>query len=339
MTYILQVPPKTPIILAVDIEPALRRTHRPGAAADWDAFLRCLEWLRELRPKLEAVTGAPARFSWFLRLDPQIAGSYGSASWPIDRFRDQLRELEASGDEIGVHPHMWRWDDHGHQWFIDQQDHDWIAHCIELSKTAFEDALGRSPTLIRMGDHWLDGDAVSLIERLGFEYDLTIEPGCRGQRARAPDRGELPDYRRALRLPYSPAGGDFLQPRSPGPGPLTMVPITTGSFGLRRVLNHFRQGRFVQAWNLALATRFVRHLTDVELARSDNRVPVVVGRTGDASFPRSGRNFRRNLAYLAGHEALNRYVFTTPAEAVRSYRGTPSPLSRPSGGASPTPAV
>ncbi len=103
-----------------------------------------------------------------------------------------------------------------------------------------------------------------------------------------------------------------------------MVPVTTGSSGVRRAVNLFWRGRLVQAWNLALDPRFVSRLTDRELSRSDNRIPVVVGRTGDVSFPRAGRNFRQNLGYLTDHKALDRYVFTTPAEAVRSYRGTPS---------------
>jgi hypothetical protein len=55
------------------------------------------------------------------------------------------------------------------RWFSDQADREWTAHCIESSKEAFEAGFGRSPKLIRMGDHWLDGDTVALIERLGFQ--------------------------------------------------------------------------------------------------------------------------------------------------------------------------
>ncbi len=68
----------------------LRRRGAGSTARDapepWVGYELTQRYLRELRPRIEALTGAPVRYSWFLRIDHQIAEPYGSATWVVDRY-------------------------------------------------------------------------------------------------------------------------------------------------------------------------------------------------------------------------------------------------------------
>ena len=118
-------------------------------------------------------------------MDPQVAEAFGDAAWLVERHGSDLDRLIASGDELGLHPHSWRWaDDH---WVSDQGDPGWVAHCAELSFETFERSLGSRCRAYRHGDRYWDDDLLRLIARRGVEVDLTIEPGMPATSGLAPD--------------------------------------------------------------------------------------------------------------------------------------------------------
>jgi len=98
---------KIPIILNIDAEPdgLFIDRERP---LPWRGYERSAEYLQRLRSRIASVTGSPAHFTWLVRLDPQIAETYGSAEWPLMRYGDRLSADEAIGDELGVHIHPYR---------------------------------------------------------------------------------------------------------------------------------------------------------------------------------------------------------------------------------------
>ena len=203
--------PKIPVIVCIDVEPparALDPRHRP----DWDGFEQMCAYLREMRAPLRRATGAPVHFSWFLRMDPQIAHVYGSTGWVATRYGPLIRELEAAHDEIGLHPHAWRWDEARAGWFADFEDTGYIARCIRESFTAFERCFGRGCRSTRIGDGWMDDATLGLLERLGTRFDLTVEPGRPLPALPEPFTGSLPDYVHAPHRPYRPAKRDFRKP-------------------------------------------------------------------------------------------------------------------------------
>lgn len=200
---------RLPFIICIDVEPDQRAEH-PDGRWDWDGFEKLSAYLREMRGPLQRATGAPVHFSWFLRMDSLVARVYGSSTWVMTRYGGLIRELEAEGDEIGLHTHFWRWDDARQGWTADFGDPHWVAECLGQSFAAFEQGLGRACRSTRLGDRWVNDAALSVMERLGGRFDLSVEAGAMASpRLEVPFTGPLPDFARAPRQPYHPAKRDF----------------------------------------------------------------------------------------------------------------------------------
>jgi hypothetical protein len=214
-----------PIVLCVDVEPDLRVFPRHAPCA-WSGFEAFLSRLPSLRGRLTEATGSPVAFTWFLRLDPQVAESWGSPMWPAQTYGAELDALRAEGDELGLHTHTWRWDGDAGTWIADYADESWIGHCLETGLNAYRSAFGEHPRAHRGGDHLLTGPMLAALGRAGVEVDLTIEPGWPPDRGYegAPTVGLLPDYREVPRHPYRSTPERFPLPYPGGDGPL-LVPL------------------------------------------------------------------------------------------------------------------
>lgn len=167
---------ETPVALCIDVEPD-DRVFDPANPPPWLGFERFVEQIPAVRERLSEATGKPARFTWFLRMDPQVAESWGSPTWAAGRYEDALAELTEYGDELALHAHTWRWDSQVGDWVADYRDHAWAEHCVTMGLDAFETAFGRKCTAHRAGDHHLTGAILSVLESRGVEVDLTVEPG------------------------------------------------------------------------------------------------------------------------------------------------------------------
>jgi hypothetical protein len=174
-------------------------------------------------------------FTWFFRMDPQIAHVYGSASWVAVRYRRSIDALRASGDDVGLHVHPWRWDARGRAWIENFDDQPWIEHCVRCGFEAFEQSMGTPCRTFRFGDRFMNDETLGLLERLGVRVDLTAEPGLNGGDLPEPFTGALPDYTRVPRQPYRPSRADFASPGLGDPRDLWMVPLSAGSVDAPRL--------------------------------------------------------------------------------------------------------
>jgi hypothetical protein len=197
---------RLPILLCFDVEPD-PRVMQLDEKADWVGFELLVDFVNGTRPRLAEASGAPVRFNWFLRMDPQVGKVYGSPSWVVDRYGAVLEELEAAGDEIGLHIHPWRWeDDRG--WVADFEDPEWGRFCVETGFAAYAETIGRPCRSVRFGDRWLTADIQRLAASLGARYDLTVEPGHRPAALHEPTIGLMPDYSPSPHRPYRPSASD-----------------------------------------------------------------------------------------------------------------------------------
>jgi len=216
---------EVPVVLCVDVEPDLRVVDRDDQRP-WRGFERFAERVPALRERVAAIAGAPPVITWFLRMDPQVAETWGWATWVAETYGDALTELVASGDELGLHTHTWRWNDGAGTWIADFEDRDWAEHCLTMGLDAFESAFGRPPLAHRGGDRFLSGPMLSRLGEAGVKIDLTIEPGW----PPGPPSGDglstgtLPDYRRVPLRPYRSNPARFPAPDGDGEGPL-LVPL------------------------------------------------------------------------------------------------------------------
>jgi hypothetical protein len=126
----------TPIVVGFDVEPDgldIPRRER----ARWRGFERAYELTGALRGRLETALGAPVSFSWYLRMDPQIADVYGTPLWVAETYSRELDALRAAGDELALHPHALRWDDSRDGWLTDSGNAAWVEECVRVSFDTF----------------------------------------------------------------------------------------------------------------------------------------------------------------------------------------------------------
>jgi hypothetical protein len=229
------------VLLCWDTEPDLRVLDGAGR---WAAFDELLDRTEVLRARLAELTDSSVRFTWFLRMDPQIEAVWGTPAWVTEHYATELAGLEAHGDELGLHTHTWRWHDDPGTWV---RDHDpaWEEHCLELGLETFETAFGRPCAAHRSGDRILTGRMLHLLEDRGVSVDLTVEPNQPPQGALEPDEvvtGVTPDFRGVPLTPYrsSPSAFPSADPASRS-DPL-LIPLATapgGRDGTPRILTPY----------------------------------------------------------------------------------------------------
>jgi len=214
-----------PIVLCVDVEPD-RRVFDRARPEPWLGFERFLEKAPRLRESLASLTGAPVAINWFLRMDPQVAETWGSPTWVAETYGEALAWLVAEGDELGLHTHPWRWDGEAQTWIADYEDEEWAVHCLDTSLEAFGSAFGRRCLAHRSGDHFLNGPMLSRLGDAGVKVDLTIEPGWPPAGPPGGERsvGMLPDYASTPRRPYRSSPTAFPAPDANGGDPL-LIPL------------------------------------------------------------------------------------------------------------------
>ena len=318
---------RIPVVLCFDVEPDPRQPSR-DAPEPWRGYQGAQRLLEGLRPRLEARTGLPAHYAWFLRMDPQIAEVYGSAAWVVEQHRAHLEEAARHGDEIGLHPHGFRWLPRERIWLNDFGNPDWLAHTLKTSAEAFRRAFGRGCTALRWGDGWLDTASVNLAESLGIRFDLSLEPGAPGRATPAegePASAPLPDQARVPRAPYTPSRTDHRRAQRAARG-IRMIPLTSGHRrlgprrrlrrALRNGLRHRLQDTPLSMWRRWAPPDGFDRMLDRALAAQRRPYLAFAVRTDLGSDPAVGEAVRACLETLLAHPAAPRFAFCTPAEAL-----------------------
>jgi hypothetical protein len=89
----------------------------------------------------------------------------------------------ANGDELGLHPHDYRWDLGLNEWIVDHGNQPWINHFVKLAFETFRATFGKGCESFRYGGRWMNNETLVLVESLGARFDLTVEPGQPGRPA------------------------------------------------------------------------------------------------------------------------------------------------------------
>jgi hypothetical protein len=218
---------EVPVVLCIDVEPD-PRVYDPSTRPPWLGFESLLRELPFLRDRLEAATGRQANFCWFIRMDPQIEDTWGTASWVAEEYGDALAKLTEDGDEVGLHSHTWRLEDGGREWVADYDDAAWAEHCLESGLDAFERGFERSCRAHRAGDHFLTAPMLSVLSKREVQVDLSLEPGWTemqglgnpGERV----TGTIPDSRAVPADPFRTTPASFPTADPAGEGPL-LIPL------------------------------------------------------------------------------------------------------------------
>jgi hypothetical protein len=215
-----------PAVLCIDVEPDPRRVPMPDPEPRFPGFEALLSQIDAVRARLAASTGRPCALTWFLRMDLQMVIAYGSARFIADRYPADLARLRAAGDELGVHPHSYRWQD-GLGWVQDHADAEHVALCTRTSLDAYRDVFGQSCRAYRHGDRFMSSSLASVLVDHGVRVDLTLEPGEPALPGLVPteqNRGLIPHVPRDRGAPYVADPENVFEP---GESELLVIPLTT----------------------------------------------------------------------------------------------------------------
>ncbi|HUF72634.1 MAG TPA: hypothetical protein VMR74_07030 [Gammaproteobacteria bacterium] len=324
---------KIPVVFCIDIEPDEFFVDRVNPKP-WAGFEFSHGYLQKARTRFEAVTGQPVRFNWFLRMDPQVAIAYGDAAWPAQRYAEFFQEYRGAGDEIGLHVHTYRWLDDDNAWLDDCGNPEWITQCLRSSSDSFKAAFGTQARSIRFGNYWLSTAAVNEAEALGFEIDLTIEPGLNAskwQGGKKPRQtAAVPDYYRVPRFPYVPSRINFKKVGDQGDArSIMMMPLTSAyldfGWGLRGIkrrlgrlkrngLSGHRQHQPLSMWKTWAEPDSFADMLDRALSVQSRPYLAFAVRS---DMHTDYRVYDRCLEALLNHPAASRFVFCTPYDAMR----------------------
>jgi hypothetical protein len=307
-----------PVVLCIDVEPD-PRVFDPADPPPWLGFERLIEVLPDLRERIEEATGQPARFSWFLRMDPQIAETWGSAGWLSDAYGDEFAGLSEAGDELGLHSHVWRWDPDVGDWFADYSDPDWAQHCVRTGLDAFESGFGRPCMAHRAGDHFINPAIFSLLAERRVRVDFSLEPGMsslsglgiEGERF----QGRIPDFVGVPTRPYRATPASFPDPDAAGSDPL-LVPLLSAP-GRRPPFRRLPLSP-VQAFSV-----FAPRLA-VELLRRPPAIAVAM--RSDSVLSHEWDQIQRNLVHLARRRGA---VFETASAVAERWEQPRDPARAP----------
>lgn len=217
-----------PTIIGIDVEPDARIVDLNDAS--WRGTSELFRRLPELRRLLSgAAGGAPVRFTWFPRADPQVEKSNGSATWAFEQFKTEWEAVLAEGDEIGLHMHPWRWDEQSGGWCQDHADEAWVISCVRSSIEAYRAVWGKTPACYRGGDRYLSNAVVRVLEEEGVAVDLTLEKMPEVSRLVASERGTgvIPDGTSIPVRAFRPSPNDFRAPDPERTTGLAMLPLTS----------------------------------------------------------------------------------------------------------------
>jgi len=343
------------LLISIDVEPDDQQVDRddPGP---WRGFEDLLRQIAPFRRRFAERTGRPAHFAWYWRLDPQIEEAYGAAAWPLRMYAAAIDDLSRAEDAFGVHTHAWRWSRERRSWFADHANRTWVSRCLHSSFDTFERYFQAPCTAHRFGHSWIDDAALDEIERLGADYDLTIEAGhppgpVHGWRKF--NTGEIPDLRQVPKRPYRrgriwivPVSGASLvmdgagglqvagepdrRPRQSNPLDRLFAVASrfwpTGSPASRSgaARKGPAGGRRPRPRFWALNIPFLRPEVfacafEHALSASRSRYVHTVARAGDLARPDMRANFLANMDFLSGHPLAHRFQVSTPGRLAASW--------------------
>ncbi|MBI3999610.1 MAG: hypothetical protein HY351_03255 [Candidatus Omnitrophica bacterium] len=267
-------------------------------------------------------------------MDPQVEETYGLSEWAITNYPKFVENFIEEGDEIALHPHAYRWSTEINHWIEDLGNQEWVNHCCEMGFHAYEKLFHKTCESFRFGAYWTSADTVNLIERLGARFDLTVEPGLKVYKKPLPQElysAPLPNYDDVPREPYHPSQEDPTRPDPSRGDGIWMIPMSTSRVEYRfSKLGTLYRGVFnrnelkprVVTLNFARGTNGFQIAMENLLTSLKQPYLAMVVRSdvcGEyCSSPNGNRFMKLNMDYIMNHPLANRFVFSTPREAMET---------------------
>lgn len=200
---------RLPVVVSINLEPDARVTTSDGTSP-WDGTQPTIDLVEQWR-----AGDGDRRVGWYWRCDPSIEVGFGHAAWALRRWSDQIAGALERGDEVGTHPHYWRWSDALGTFVSDAASASWKTHCIEVSVETMRVETASPARVAMLGDGYVDEVSARAFDVLGVDIDLTLEPGgaAREQMVHTEyTTGTMPDRSRTPHRPFRPSVRNPLRP-------------------------------------------------------------------------------------------------------------------------------
>ncbi|KAB2946163.1 MAG: hypothetical protein OIN84_08985 [Candidatus Methanoperedens sp.] len=215
----------------------------------WKGIKEGIPKAKEVANYIEDAEGHNAKITWFLRSDDQIKELYGDPAWMVRNFMGIWKELGSQGDEIGWHPHLWRWNESIKSWYPELEDRIWIENCMEEGYNRFPEEF--KLTSSRMCWNFHSNITMNKVDELGLKVDISAMPGQKSIKPvnDSPDSLYY-DWEITKEPPYFPSQSDYRREADINERSLDIleIPLTNFeislSWQIKRILKRFlRPGR------------------------------------------------------------------------------------------------
>ena len=318
---------KIPIILCIDVEPDGFFIDK-DKPLPWKGFEELCLFFNRSRKGLEQATQEKVNFSWFFSLSPQVEKTYGAPEWPLTQYQKEIQELRSHGDELGLHPHPYRWVPGKNNWIEDRADQDWVNYCVKLAFESYQKVLGQPCRSFRFGSVWINNETLNFANRLGAKVDLTVEPNFKPDAIYPKNgdyAGEYPDYDDVPRFPYKKADHNFKMMDTNANNDLWMIPLTSGNvryeYGrLERLKRKIFSPESLKPFPVTLKlSTHPKHFSWIVEEQLKKEVPYITAtlRSDAGQSAKQLSYATQNVDYLMSHPQAKQFVFSTSEESLK----------------------
>ncbi len=166
------------IVIGCDTDPD-RIDFLDNVPTDTLTWRGMLEGIPETKEKVKDITdsnGSSPIFTWCLRADHQIKETFGSYNYVLEKNKSFFHELESTGDEIGWHPHFFKFDKPTSKWYQDFKDKSWQVNMLREAYAEFQSALPGRAKSVRMGWIYHNDQTFAALDKLGIKIDFSGIP-------------------------------------------------------------------------------------------------------------------------------------------------------------------
>lgn len=197
-----------PVYITFHVEPN-ELYLKQGQKPDWIGFEQGFELMERIRE--QSWFDQDIKFIWLVRADPQIDMVYGGASWGLKKYREQLKQLTAHADDLGIHVHPYRLQRDSYRWVQDFSDDEWLQHCISTAYESFSKEMHYEARCMSIGPNSTSTAIVNYCRELGIKYDFTPSHNGKKDFNQAPGeiKGAMNYYKSLPPYPYTPSREDI----------------------------------------------------------------------------------------------------------------------------------
>ncbi|KAB2946781.1 MAG: hypothetical protein MPEBLZ_01918 [Candidatus Methanoperedens nitroreducens] len=193
------------VVIGCDTDPLIE-INEPNAFIKenvWDETIQSIVRLKEKIGIFEDKQGLSPKITWFLRSDQQINIQWNDWCYPVREYISLWNEQIKSGDEIGWHPHLWRYDELKNIWYQEINDNDWISSCLENGYHEISKLFRINS--VKMGWCFHKNYTMNLVDSFGIKYDLSAIPGLMN----SGNTCNIYDWKNTSADPYFPSKKDY----------------------------------------------------------------------------------------------------------------------------------